>query len=115
MPCSPSGSRLAANRSPASFITWTSWWASAHSSPTKIIVSCPPLIAGLLPGAESTRRDLMDQCSKHDTPSALWAALTDQPGHDLTLGIEFQATTVLTGRRLGTSLACSRVEVVDPH
>ena len=33
-------------------------------------------------------RDLMDQCSWHDTPSALWAVLTDRPGHDLTLGIQ---------------------------
>jgi hypothetical protein len=36
----------------------------------------------------ATSGDLMNQCSRHDTPSALCAALTDQPGHDLTLGME---------------------------
>ena len=49
--------------------------------------------------------DLMDQCSRHDTPSALQAALTNQPGHDLTLGIDAPGAAVLTGRRLGTSLS----------
>ena len=29
---------------------------------------------------------------------------TNWPGHDLTLGIKFQAVAVLTGQRLGTSL-----------
>jgi len=57
----------------------------------------------------------MDQCSRHDTPSALWAALTDRPGHDLTLGINSQVAEVLTGQRLRTSLTDSSSEVVDTH
>lgn len=42
----------------------------------------------------------MDQCSKHDTPSAV-KLLTDPPGHDLSLELEAQGTWVLTGGRLG--------------
>jgi hypothetical protein len=57
----------------------------------------------------------MDQCSRHDTPSALWAALTDRPGHDLAVGINSQEAEVLTGRRLGASLTDTASEVVDPH
>jgi hypothetical protein len=40
---------------------------------------------------------------------------THWPGHDLALGIEFQARGVLTGQRLGTSLPQNSSEVVDPH
>ena len=57
----------------------------------------------------------MDQCSKHDTPSALKGNLTTRPGHDLDPGINyFQVTEVLTGRRLGTSLIQRMDEMVDP-
>ena len=37
---------------------------------------------------------------------------TNWPGHDLTLGIKFQAAAVLTGQRLGTSLS---LQPVAPH
>ena len=38
--------------------------------------------------------------------------LTNWPGHDLTLGIKFQAKAVLTGQRLATSLS---LQLVDSH
>jgi hypothetical protein len=57
----------------------------------------------------------MDQCSRHDTPSALQAALTDRPGHDLALVITSQVEEVLTGQRFGTILTDSTSEVFDPH
>jgi len=49
---------------------------------------------------EECSGDLMDQCSRHDTPTAV-SLLTDRPGHDLTLGLKVRGTTVLPDRRLG--------------
>lgn len=42
---------------------------------------------------------LMDQCSRHDTPSVLQAILTNRPGHGLTTEIESQRLKVITGQR----------------
>ena len=47
-PSTPSGSRLAAIRSPASFMRCTSWWASAQSSPTYRVIVFRPLRFELL-------------------------------------------------------------------
>ena len=58
---------------------------------------------------------LMDQCSEHDIPPAVRGNLTDQKGHDLTLGLEAREAAVLTCWWLGTSLAVSAVRLVDPH
>ena len=49
---------------------------------------------------EERSGDLMDQCSRHDTPTAV-RLLTDRSGHDLTLGLKVRGTTVLPNRRLG--------------
>jgi hypothetical protein len=43
----------------------------------------------------------MDQCSKHDTPPAFSANLTDRSGHVLRLELGAQIATVLTDQRLG--------------
>jgi hypothetical protein len=43
----------------------------------------------------------MDQCSRHDIPPAVRGDLTDQPGHDLDLGLEARERVVLTCWRLG--------------
>ena len=44
------------------------------------------------------------------------ADLTDRQAHDLTVGLNHTPpTTVLTCRRLGTSLTRQADEVVDPH
>jgi hypothetical protein len=43
----------------------------------------------------------MDQCSRHDIPPAVRGDLTDQSGHDLTLGLEVLGNAVLTCWRLG--------------
>ena len=43
----------------------------------------------------------MDQCSRHDIPPAVRGDLTDQQGHDLTVGLKALPTTVLTYWRLG--------------
>ena len=57
----------------------------------------------------------MVQCSRHVIPPAIQVNLTDQQAHDLDLGLNAQRHTVLTCRRLGTSLTHSTDEVVDPH
>ena len=46
----------------------------------------------------------MVQCSKHVIPSAIQGLLTDQPAHDLAIGLDVQEQRVLTDRRLGTIL-----------
>ncbi len=56
--------------------------------------------------------DLMDQCSSARHPMSATGIPTNCPGHDLTLGIKFQAVAVLTGQRLGTSLT---LQLVDSH
>jgi hypothetical protein len=43
----------------------------------------------------------MDQCSKHDTPPAFSADLTDRSGHVLRLELEAQIVLVLTDQRFG--------------
>jgi hypothetical protein len=50
----------------------------------------------------------MVQCSGHVIPPAIQADLTDQPAHDLAIGLDVQLTPVLTGQRLGTSLPHGR-------
>jgi len=45
--------------------------------------------------------DLMDQCSKHDTPPAFSAVLTNRSGHVLRLELETQIVEVLTDQRFG--------------
>lgn len=56
----------------------------------------------------------MVQCSKHVIPPAIKGLLTDQPAHDLELGLNVQARQVLTGQRLGTILTL-KSGMVDPH
>jgi hypothetical protein len=56
----------------------------------------------------------MVQCSRHAIPPAIDGLLTDQPAHDLGLGLNVQARRVLTGQRLGTILT-PKSEMVDPH
>ncbi len=67
----PSGSRLAASCSPASFMSWMSWWSSDQSSPTcrVIVPRFPPLRAACcdLPGWSCD--GLMEQCSQARHPS----------------------------------------------
>jgi len=46
----------------------------------------------------------MDQCSKHDTPPAFSADLTNRSGHSLQLELKAQNCPVLTARRLGDSI-----------
>ena len=48
---------------------------------------------------EKFRSDLMDQCSKHDTPPAI-RLLTNQTGHALAIEIKSQVQRVLTVWRL---------------
>jgi hypothetical protein len=55
---------------------------------------------------EEKRGDLMNQCSRHDTPTAV-ILLTDPPGHDLTLELKARAARVLTGRWLADQPAMS--------
>jgi hypothetical protein len=43
----------------------------------------------------------MDQCSKHDTPPAFSANLTNRSGHILRLELRAQIVMVLTDQRLG--------------
>ena len=57
---------------------------------------------------EGHPRELMDQCSRHDTPSVLWRTLTNQPGHVLSAEIESPTGQVLTGRRLGHHTATAK-------
>jgi hypothetical protein len=56
----------------------------------------------------------MVQCSKHVIPPAIEGPLTDQPAHDLEVGLDVQDRRVLTGWRLGTILT-PKSEMVDPH
>jgi len=53
-------------------------------------------------------RVLMDQCSRHDTPSVLTATLTNQPGHGLEPEVKPLNVQVLTGRRLGHHTATAK-------
>src|ERR1019366_413619 len=87
MPSTPSSSRPPARRFPSSSSTNTSWWASAQSTPTKII-NIAPLHRRSLPEPEGSSSFLMDQCSRHDIPPAVRGDLTDQQGHDLALGLK---------------------------
>ncbi len=57
----------------------------------------------------------MDQCSRHATPPAVSVLLTDQQGHDLTLGLHVRGTAVVTRRRLGQQLRPTESSAVDPH
>src|ERR1700735_5552256 len=101
MPSTPSGSRPPANRLPSSSWTCTSWWASAQSTPTKIICLSPLHRRSLSLSPEDSSSFLMDQCSRHDIPPAVRGDLTDQQGHDLTLELKAMAPAVLTRWRLG--------------
>jgi hypothetical protein len=58
----------------------------------------------------------MVQCSRHVIPPAVTADLTNQPAHDLALGLKrVQQSTVLTDQRLGTILPLNGNKMVDPH
>jgi hypothetical protein len=46
----------------------------------------------------------MVQCSRHVIPPAVKVDLTDQPAHDLGVGLEALRAIVLTAWRLGTIL-----------
>ena len=56
----------------------------------------------------------MVQCSKHAIPPAIQADLANRQAHDLELELNAQSKTVLTCRRLGTSLT-HQSETVDSH
>jgi hypothetical protein len=56
----------------------------------------------------------MDQCSKHDTPPALCADLTNRPGRSLQLELKAQNRPVLAGRRLGDSIT-QESDAVQTH
>ena len=56
----------------------------------------------------------MAQCSQHVIPPAITANLTNQPAHDLDLGLNAQRETVLTDQRLRTILHQGN-KMVDPH
>jgi len=53
----------------------------------------------------------MDQCSKHDTPPAFSAVLTNRSGHVLRLELDAQIVIVLTDRRFGVIF--SKVTMTD--
>ena len=77
-----------------------------------VMVLCPvhtnkdhPLLLLVCPHEPKEKRgDLMNQCSRHDTPPAV-ILLTSLPGHDLTLELEARGNRVLTGKWLGDQLA----------
>lgn len=50
----------------------------------------------------------MVQCSRHVIPPAITANLTNQPAHDLGVGLNAQRQRVLTDQRLGTILLTHR-------
>jgi hypothetical protein len=50
---------------------------------------------------EGNGGDLMDQCSRHDTPPALSVSLTNWLGHDLAIGLKALRDEVLTSQWLG--------------
>lgn len=52
---------------------------------------------------EETRGDLMDQCSRHDTPPAVHLP-NDRRVHCLAVGLEVRVPPVLSRRRLRNSL-----------
>jgi hypothetical protein len=56
----------------------------------------------------------MDQCSRHDTPSAIAVHLTNLPGHDLAIELDAREPSVLTGKWLGESLS-SRSRTFQSH
>jgi len=57
----------------------------------------------------------MVQCSnRHVIPPAIKVDLTDRPAHDLGVGLDVQASAVLTGQRLGTILT-PKSRTVEPH
>jgi hypothetical protein len=58
--------------------------------------------------------ELMDQCSRHDTPSAISDVLTIRPVHVLTLELDALFSKVLSGRWLGDSITQIR-ETVQTH
>jgi len=64
---------------------------------------------------EATSSPLMVQCSRHAIPPAIEVDLTDRRAHDLPIGLLALRATVLTRRRLRTSLEQRSLEVVDPH
>jgi hypothetical protein len=56
----------------------------------------------------------MVQCSKHVIPPAVQVDLTDQQAHDLDVGLNVLAPTVLTHQRLGTILT-PKGQTVEAH
>jgi hypothetical protein len=56
----------------------------------------------------------MDQCSRHDTPSAISDVLAIRPVHVLTLELDALFSKVLSGRWLGDSITPIR-ETVQTH
>ncbi len=55
----------------------------------------------------------MVKCSKHVIPPAIQVNLTDQPAHDLGVGLTVQPRRVLSDRRLRTSLPNKKP--INPH
>src|SRR5271168_2367376 len=114
MPSTPSGRRPPPRRVPSSSSTYTSWWASAQSTPTKII--------WLLSIDRHQHRARGPQQPPNGSvllarhPTSRHGNLADQQGHDLALRLLAPGTTVLTHWRLSsTSISRSAVEMVDPH
>jgi len=57
----------------------------------------------------------MDQCSnRHAIPPAITINPSNQPAHDLVLGLEAQQQTVLTSQRLGTIIT-NQTTTVESH
>ena len=57
----------------------------------------------------------MVQCSWHVIPPAITANLTNQPAHDLDVGLNAQPRRVLTDRRLGTILLAHANRTIETH
>jgi hypothetical protein len=59
---------------------------------------------------------LMDQCSRHDIPPAVWALLTEQRGHDLRVELDArQKPSAHLAAGLGHSLSGNPLKTVEPH
>jgi hypothetical protein len=68
-----------------------------HSDENHVITSVGRWNSSL----EGNGSELMDQCSRHDTPPAFSVILADRLGHDLAIELTVQFPEVLTSQRLG--------------
>src|SRR5581483_2704359 len=102
MPSTPSGRRALLSRLPSSSATYTSWWASAQSTPTKITPSSPlarwtSTCSEPRGGQQPANGSVL--AARH--PTSRHGNLTDQQGHDLGLRLwKARRLPVLTCWRL---------------